>query len=149
MLLFIFIVARFDKQSDSKESKSQTVLPSSSFDLDLHPALQNYYGGIWSLVDAKRPFSEALDALGDPDPVKQYVGDVEDFQLDVSILDEFPPTPAGATPYFKYPPWEEYIKSLDPSEIPSAIPASWNPVTTEVDDFSRNDSLAEFPCYEM
>lgn len=148
-MFFTFVVARFEKQSDSKESKSQAVLPFSSFDLVLHPALQNYYGGIWSLVDAKRPFSEALEALGDPDPVKQYVGDVEDFQLDVSILDEFPPTPAGTTSYFKYPPWEEYIKSLDPSEIPSAIPASWNPVTTEVDEFSRSDFLAEFPCYEM
>ena len=148
-MFFTFVVARFEKQSDSKESKSQAVLPFSSFDLVLHPALQNYYGGIWSLVDAKRPFSEALEALGDPDPVKQYVGDVEDFQLDVSILDEFPPTPAGAIPYLKHPPWEEYIKSLDPSEIPAAIPASWNPVTTEVDEFSRNDFLAEFPCYEL
>jgi hypothetical protein len=148
-LAFIFIVARFEKQADSKESKSQAFLPSSSVDLVLHEALQNYYGGIWSLVDAKRPFSEVLDAFGDRDPVKQYVGDVEDFQLDVSILEEFPPTPAGAIPYLKYPPWEEYIKSLDPSEIPSAIPASWNPVTKEVDNFSRNDFLAEFPCYKM
>jgi len=148
-LIFISIVARFENQSDSKESKSQAVLPSSSFDLVLHPALQNYYGGIWSLVDAKRPFSEALEALGDPDPVKQYVGDVEDFHLDVSILDEFPPTPVGAIPYLKYPSWEEYIKSLDPSEIPSAIPASWNPVTPEVDEFSRDGFLAEFPCYKM
>jgi hypothetical protein len=49
----------------------------------------------------------------------------------------------------KYPPWEEYIKSLDASEIPSAIPASWNPEIKEVEEFSRTDFLAEFPCYEM
>jgi hypothetical protein len=117
--------------------------------LVLHPALQNYYGGIWSLVDAKGPFIYDLDVFGDPDPVQQYVRDVEDFYLDVSILDEFPPTRAGAIPYLKYPSWEEHIESLDHSKIPSAIPASWNPVTTEVDGFSRNDFLAEFPCYEM
>jgi hypothetical protein len=117
--------------------------------LHLHPALQNYYGGIWSLVDVKRPFMEALGALGDPDPVKQYIRDVEDFHLDISILDEFSPTRAGAIPYLKYPPWEEYIKSLDASEIPSAIPASWNPEKKEVEGFSRTHFHAEFPCYEL
>lgn len=145
----IFIIARFKKETDSKDSKSQAVLSSSSFDLHLHPALQNYYGGIWSLVDAKRSFNEVVDPLGDPDPVKEYIRDVEDFHLDISVLDGFPPTRVGAMPYLKYPPWEEYIKSLDASEIPSVIPASWNPEIKEYKEFSRGDFLAEFPCYEM
>jgi len=148
-VMLIFYIARFEKEPDSKNSRSQVVLPSSSFDLHIHPALQNYYGGMWSLVDAKKPFTEALDALGDPDPVKQDVRDVEDFYLDVSVLDEFLPTRVGATPYLKYPPWEEYIKSLNASEIPSAIPSSWNPVVKDIEEFARDDFLSEFPCYEM
>jgi len=101
------------------------------------------------LVDAKKPFTEALDALGDPDPVKQGVQDVEDFYLDMSVLDEFPPTRVGATPYLKFSPWEEYIKSLNPSEVPSRIPSSWNPVMKDIEEFVRDDFLSEFPCYEM
>jgi len=104
---------------------------------------------MWSLVNTKEPVTDSLEIFGNPHPVKQYVQDVEDFQLDESILDEFPPTPAGSNPYLKYPPWEEYINSFDASEIPSAIPASWNPVTTEDDEFSRGDILAEFPCYAL
>jgi len=101
------------------------------------------------LVNTKKPFFEALGALNDPQLVKQDVRDVENFYLDMSVLNEFPPTSAGTIPYLKYPPWEEYIKSLGTSEIPPAIPSSWNPVEMEVGEFSRDGVLADFPCYEM
>ena len=62
--------------------------------------------------------------------------DVADYHHDLSLLNNFPLPSVEGDPrkHLKYKPWEEHIKSMDEAEVPSAIPAQWDPDAIEDED---------------
>jgi hypothetical protein len=52
-----------------------------------------------------------------------------DYLSDVDVLDDFPlpSLPAGSLPYLLYTPWEEFVKTMNRSEILASIPSTWSP----------------------
>jgi len=89
-------------------------------------AIKSYHGGIWTFLNAR------LDAGVPKEQFSAYPYTQEetlDYLSDIDVLDEFPlpSLPAGTLPYLRYTPWEEFVKTMNDSEIPASIPSTWSP----------------------
>jgi len=88
--------------------------------------VKSYNGGIWSCLDARinaRAFKRYFS------PYPYTLEEASDYLSDIDVLDEFPlpSLPIGTLPYLRYTPWEEFIKTMNDSEIPASIPGTWSP----------------------
>jgi hypothetical protein len=83
------------------------------------------HGGIWGCLDA-RINAGAFKRYFSPYP---YTLEASDYLSDIDVLDEFPlpSLPTGTSPYLRYTPWEEFLKTMVDSEIPASIPGTWSP----------------------
>ena len=63
------------------------------------------------------------------------------------MLDKFYPPKLvdGKLPYLKYPPWEEFIKSLAPEKVPEGVPDTWLDYIEGTDVGSYRIYMAQFP----
>ena len=89
-------------------------------------AVKSYHGGIWSCL-AARINAGAFDR--DFSLYPYTLEEASDYLSDIDVLDEFPlpSLPTGMLPYLRYTPWEEFIKTMNDSEIPASIPGTWSP----------------------
>ena len=89
-------------------------------------AIKSYHGGIWTWLDAR---NDAGNFKRDLSLYPYTLEETLDYLSDIDILDEFPlqSLPTGTLPYLRYTPWEEFIKTMNDSEIPASIPGTWSP----------------------
>jgi len=88
--------------------------------------MKSYHGGIWAHLDAR---INAGAFQRDFSPHPYTLEEASDYLSDIDVLDEFPlpSLPIGNLPYLRYTPWEEFVKTMNDSEIPTSIPSTWNP----------------------
>jgi len=92
--------------------------------------MKSYYGGIWTSMDARI----TAGALKETFSAYPYTSEEAlDYLRDIDVLDEFPlpSLPPGTLPYLRYTPWEEFVKTMNGSEIPASIPRTWSPFDDE------------------
>jgi len=81
---------------------------------------------MWTYLDARMD-AGALHSFFSLYPYTSK--EASDYLSDIDVLDEFPlpSLPIGTLPYLRYTPWEEFVKSMNDSEIPASIPNTWSP----------------------
>ncbi|KAH9481745.1 hypothetical protein JR316_0006272 [Psilocybe cubensis] len=105
--------------------------------------IATYHGGIWSYVVHELDINK-INTLSSDMFVPYTRQELAEALADRPILNDFPPT---MTPlYLEFPTWEDYVKTLDPADVPSTIPRTWDPIDdTMFSHLMSRTEQADFP----